>query len=300
MVQGFGMEGVKERRGSRETIRKSDEGRGMVFGGCAGAREGESRRMKVHAVQLDCVWEDPEANREKVEGLLSQLKCGGGDLVVLPEMFLTGFSVNTAVTAQETGGAHEDLLRRWAARLGCAVLGGVASRNDQGLFNEAVAYAPTGEVLVRYAKRQPFVLGGEGAVHEKGRQAKVFDWGGFRVGPLVCYDLRFPELAREAAGLGAEMLVCIASWPIARVEHWLTLLRARAIENQAFVAGVNRCGRDPNFTYPGRTVVVDPHGVIVADASDREQVLTVSCDPEVARAWRAAFPALRDAGLLQG
>jgi predicted amidohydrolase len=152
-------------------------------------------------------------------------------------------------------------------------------------------------LLVRYAKRQPFSLGNELSVHAAGRQAKVFDWVGLRVGPLVCYDLRFPEVAREAVALGAEMLVCIASWPVARVEHWVTLLRARAIENQAWVVGVNRCGKDPHFTYPGRSVVVDPQGVVVADAADREGVLSVDCDAEVVRGWRGAFPALRDAGI---
>jgi predicted amidohydrolase len=253
--------------------------------------------MKIHAVQLDCVWEDPEANRVKVEGLLAGLRCEAGDLVVLPEMFLTGFSLKTEVTVQASGGEHEAMLAGWAGRLGCAVLGGVVSRSDGGVFNEAVAYGPGGELLVRYAKRQPFSLGNELSVHAAGRQAKVFDWVGLRVGPLVCYDLRFPEVAREAVALGAEMLVCIASWPVARVEHWVTLLRARAIENQAWVVGVNRCGKDPHFTYPGRSVVVDPQGVVVADAADREGVLSVDCDAEVVRGWRGAFPALRDAGI---
>jgi predicted amidohydrolase len=105
-------------------------------------------------------------------------------------------------------------------------------------------------------------------------------------------------LAREVVEKGAEMLVYIASWPMARVQHWLTLLQARAIENQAYVIGVNRCGRDPQFSYPGRTVVVDPHGVIVADAADREGVLTAACELAVVRSWREQFPALRDAGMM--
>lgn len=260
---------------------------------------GDDEDMRVHALQLDCVWEDPKANQAKVDLLLTGLDCGADDLVVLPEMFLTGFSMNTKVTIQGPAREHEALLAGWAAKLGCAVLGGVVSQSADGVFNEAVAYAPSGGLLMRYAKRQPFSLGGELSVHAKGRQAKVFDWGGLRVGPMVCYDLRFPEVAREAVALGAEVLVCIASWPIARVEHWLTLLRARAIENQAYVVGVNRCGRDPHFTYPGRTVVIDPHGVIVADASDREGVISATCEPEVVKGWRVAFPALRDAGMAE-
>jgi omega-amidase len=256
--------------------------------------------MKVYGVQLDCVWESPAANQERVQALLEGAGVTAGGLIILPEMFLTGFSLNTAVTAQVEGGEQEAFLAKLAARFGCAVLGGVVTRpagGDGKPFNEAVAYAPDGTLLVRYQKRQPFSLGHEDDAHAAGREARVFEWGGVTIGPLVCYDLRFPELAREATALGAEMLVYIASWPIARTQHWLTLLQARAIENLAWVVGVNRCGRDPNFTYPGRTVVVDPHGVIVGDASDREGVLASLCEVEVTRKWRAAFPALRDGGM---
>jgi hypothetical protein len=101
---------------------------------------------------------------------------------------------------------------------------------------------------------------------------------------------------REAVKAGAELLVFIAAWPIKRVQHWITLLQARAIENLAFVVGVNQCGTDPSFTYPGRSLVVDPHGVIIADAGDHEHVLRAEIDPAILHAWRTQFPALRDAG----
>ena len=118
-----------------------------------------------------------------------------------------------------------------------------------------------------------------------------------RTGLSVCYDLRFPELAREATAQGANLLIYIASWPIKRAHHWVTLLQARAIENLAWVVGVNRCGTDPDFTYPGRSLVVDPHGIITADAADREGVLETVLDPGVSTQWRSQFPALKDAGL---
>ena len=255
-------------------------------------------RMRVHGVQFDCVWEDPAANREKVRRLVAEAGVSAGDLVVLPEMFLTGFSLAVECTAQGEEREQEGFLLELARQHGCWVLGGVVTRHGAGKpFNEAVVVDPAGTVRCRYAKRQPFSLGGEAAVHAPGSQAEVFDWQGLRVAPLICYDLRFPELARDAVRLGAEMLVYIASWPIARVDHWVTLLRARAIENQAWVVGVNRCGRDPHFLYPGRSLVVDPHGVIVADASDRETVVQAGCDPAVVREWREVFPALKDAAL---
>ena len=255
-------------------------------------------RMRVHGVQFDCVWEDPAANREKVRRLVGDARVGEGDLVVLPEMFLTGFSLAVERTAQGMHGEQEGFLVELARQHRCWVLGGVVTRQEAGKpFNEAVVMDPHGTVRCRYAKRQPFSLGGEDAVHGAGSKAEMFDWHDLRVAPLICYDLRFPELARDAVRLGAEMLIFIASWPIARVEHWVTLLRARAIENQAWVVGVNRCGRDPHFLYPGRSLVVDPHGVIVADASDRETVVQAECDPSLVREWRKAFPALKDAGI---
>lgn len=254
--------------------------------------------MNIHAVQLDCVWEDPSANRERAKLLLEKAHCQPGDLIVLPEMFLTGFSLNTALTVQPADGAHERFLADLAAAYQCAVMGGVVTAAADGcLYNEAVVYGADGDLLARYQKRQPFTLGGESAVYGAGKKAVVFDWGGFRMAPLICYDLRFPELAREAVALGADVLLYIASWPIARAQHWVTLLQARAIENQAYVVGVNRCGRDPQFTYPGRSIVVDPQGVILADAADREIVLTAPLDLTVVGDWRARFPALQDAGL---
>jgi len=121
-----------------------------------------------------------------------------------------------------------------------------------------------------------------------------FPWAGLRIAPFICYDLRFPEHFRSAAGEGADMFVVIANWPVARIHHWLTLLQARAIENQAAVVGVNRCGTDPRFTYNGRSVVVSPHGHIVADAGEREHIVTATIDPGEIRAWRREFPALAD------
>jgi len=273
-------------------------GRCFINLSCVLRETRQNEGMKVHAVQLDCVWEDPLANRERVRRWLASAHYRPGDLIVLPEMFLTGFSLNTAVTAQPADSGHVRFLAELAMEHRCAVLGGVVTAAADGnCYNEAVAYGPDGELLVRYQKRQPFSLGGETQVHAAGNQAAVFEWGGFQVAPLICYDLRFPELAREAVNLGADLLIYMASWPIARVQHWLTLLQARAIENQAYVVGVNRCGRDPQFSYPGRSVVVDPHGVIIADAADREGVLSSTCELAVVREWRAAFPALRDAGL---
>ncbi len=251
--------------------------------------------MNLFAVQPDIVWEDKTANFRKVRALLAANPPTPGSLVVLPEMFACGFSMNLAVTRQDERREDESFLRDLARETQATVLGGVVSPAGERGRNEAVAFSPDGSLLARYAKIHPFSLGGEDVGHAAGSEIVTFSWGGFTVAPFVCYDLRFPEIFRAAARRGADLLVVIALWPVKRQQHWLTLLQGRAIENQAWVVGVNRVGTDPQFTYAGRSVVVDPHGVIVADAGAQERVLAAALDPEMAKAWRRDFPALRDA-----
>jgi omega-amidase len=255
--------------------------------------------LKIHALQLDSVWEDKAANFTKVNALLASAPPCKGSLVVVPEMFATGFSCDVTKTIEPVGGETEQFLRELAARYDCAVLGGVVTpgNNGQGR-NQALVIDPKGSELARYTKVRPFSLGGEAEVHERGAAPVVFEWAGLKIAPLICYDLRFPELARAAVELGAEVLVYIAAWPVKRFQHWITLLQARAIENQAYVIGVNRTGADPHFSYNGRSLVVDPHGVIIADAGEREHALSAGIDSDVVREWRAQFPALRDAGFI--
>jgi predicted amidohydrolase len=256
----------------------------------------EMPRINLFAVQPDIVWEDKAANFSRIRALLATHPPEPDALVVLPEMFASGFSMNLAVTRQSAEREDESFLRDIAREHRATVLGGVVSPTEQGRgWNEAVAFAPDGTLLARYAKIHPFSLGGEAVGHEAGTGIVTFPWAGFVVAPFVCYDLRFPEIFRAAARRGANLLVVIALWPVKRQQHWLTLLQARAIENQAWVVGVNRVGSDPQFSYAGRSVVVDPHGVIVADAGEQERVLAASLDPEMANAWRRDFPALRDA-----
>ena len=254
--------------------------------------------IQIYSVQFDCVWEDKGANFAKARALLRGQTVPGG-LIVLPEMFATGFSGDLTKTMEEVGGPTEIFMKELAREHGCAVVGGVVTPGGGGKGkNEAVAVGPEGTVLARYAKMRPFTFGGEAEVHERGAAPVVFEWQGMKIAPLVCYDLRFPELAREAVRAGAELLIYIAAWPIKRQEHWITLLQARAIENQAYVVGVNRCGSDPQFTYSGRSLVVDPQGIIIADAGEQERVLRTNAEPDAVRTWRAQFPALADAGLL--
>ena len=252
--------------------------------------------MNIAVIQLDSVWENPRANFAKVERLLDATPPEQGSLIVLPEMFATGFSLDLSKTAQGDSRETEEFLRTLAVRHRCPVLGGVINPGEDGRGrNESVTFSADGTLLARYVKQRPFSGAGESEVHESGTDCVVFRLGEFTVAPLVCYDLRFPELFRDAARRGADLFTVIAAWPVKRIGHWLTLLKARAIENQAFVVGVNRTGREPRFEYCGRSVVVDPHGEIIADAGTSETVLNAQISHADVAAWRAEFPALRDA-----
>lgn len=245
-------------------------------------------------VQLDIAWENKEANFRKVEALLDASPPVRDSLIVLPEMFATGFSRNLEATSQGSMLECESFLASVAQRSGCSVLGGTTRVDEAGkAYNEAVVFSASGELQRRFQKLHP--IGWEKEVHTAGTEVVTFSWGGFEVAPLVCYDLRFPESFREAVRRGAELYVVIANWPVVRIGHWVTLLQARAIENQAYVVGVNRCGADPELSYCGRSLVVDPHGAIVADAGDGEKVMHVLVHPGVVEEWRRDFPALRDA-----
>ncbi len=251
--------------------------------------------MKIHALQYDITWEDREATRATVERLLERARPAAGDLIVLPEMGFTGFSMDPARVADGEARETESLLAALARRHGAWVLGGIVTRAADGRGrNEAALASPDGAPAARYTKIHPFSPTGEHRRYEAGGEVVVAPCGAFGLAPFICYDLRFPEIFRTAARRGATLLAVLANWPEARHAHWRVLLQARAIENQAWVVGVNRCGSDPKFVYAGGTAIVDPFGTVVAEAGDGEAVVTAAADPESVAGLRARFPVLDD------
>ncbi len=260
--------------------------------------------MKVACVQYDIAWHDKPANFAKVRSLLASAGgCEPGGLIVLPEMFSTGFSMDLQATGEGKPRPAENFLTELARHHRCHVLGGVVNIGADGLGrNEALMLGPAGQEIMRYAKMHPFSHAGEMRHFRPGDTPVVADLpcsepagqGSARCSAFVCYDLRFPEVFRSATLAGAEVLVVIANWPASRCEHWRTLLAARAIENQAWVVGVNRVGSDPNASYSGRSAVVDPRGRVVAEAGDGEMVLQAEMDLAGLRQYRREFPALAD------
>lgn len=249
----------------------------------------------VVLVQHDIAWVSPAENFARVEGLLRDAPPPPESLVVLPELFATGFSLNTAAIAEPEDGPTGSFLAGLARRFGVTVVAGRPGRTAGGCQNLAVAVAPDGGVLARYTKLQPFTPGGEAAQYAAGGDVVSFAWAGLTVTPFICYDLRFPEHFRAAARRWRpEVFVVIASWPAARIAHWDTLLAARAIENLAFVIGVNRSGRDPQFEYPGHSRVIGPDGRLLADAGEAEAVVSATLDVAGLRAYREKLPFLED------
>ncbi|PAW62934.1 MAG: hypothetical protein B9S36_05750, partial [Verrucomicrobiia bacterium Tous-C2TDCM] len=193
--------------------------------------------MTVVGLQTNIAWEDRRANFSRIEHLAGSTEVPTGSLLVLPELSTTGFTMNIAAVTEPRGGESERFFSGLAKRHHCHVIAGIASQNDNPALgaNESVCFGPDGGEVARYRKRNPFPLAGEADHYPGGARTVVFERNGWKVAPLICYDLRFPEPFREATALGAELFVVIANWPVARVDHWITLLRARAIENLAYV-----------------------------------------------------------------
>ena len=251
--------------------------------------------MTVIGLQTDIAWEDRDENFSRIETLLGQeAEPTPGSLLVLPELCTAGFTMNTAVVSEPRGGNSEQFFSALAKRHRAHVIAGIAAQNENPALgaNEAVCFAPDGGEIARYRKRNPFPLAAEGEHYPAGNRAAVVEVNGWKVAPLICYDLRFPEPFREAAALGAELFVVIANWPAARVDHWITLLRARAIENLACVVGINRAGSDPHLQYPGSSLIVGPKGEVLAQGGDEPCIVRAELDLEALRQWRRDFPAL--------
>lgn len=254
--------------------------------------------MRVACCQFDIAWEDKPANYARVRQFVRDANLARGTLLLLPEMFATGFSMNASNIAERPDGETARIVAALAREFGLYVVAGVVlSDAGEQPRNEAMVFDPAGALLCRYAKVHRFSFAGEHEHYAAGAAPTSFAVDGVRVQPTVCYDLRFPELFRTPAVRGAELICVIANWPAARDAHWMALLQARAIENQAYVAGVNRCGRDPNVEYSGRSQIASPRGEVLADAGGDERIIQAELDLERLREYRRKFPALNDVRL---
>jgi len=253
--------------------------------------------MKVHVVQFDIAWEEPDRNFEAVLQLLDRAEVSRGDLIVLPEMFDTGFSFNVDRT-NDKAGRTLGFLCELADDIGVTVQGGrtIAACGRCAAKNVMSVAAPGNKVLAEYVKIHPFQR--EAERFEGGHELVLYEWNQLQVCPAICYDLRFPELFRLGLMKGAQAFAIGACWPSVRAHHWRALLIARAIENQAFVFAANRTGSDPMLKYAGGSMVIGPRGEVLGELKEESAVLSVAIDPGDLQAWRGAFGAWKDARLL--
>jgi len=251
--------------------------------------------VRVAAAQMDLVWHDRAANHAKARKLAEEARGQDAELLVLPEMFATGFSMDTTVTAEPLDGPTPNFLRNLARDLEMAVVGGfvLARPPDTRPLNVALAVDRRGEHLALYAKMHLIALLGEDGSYEPGEGPVPFDLGPIRAAAFICYDLRFPELFRAVVDVCGLVMV-IASWPATRQLHWDLLLQARAVESQGFVVGVNRVGEGGGHVFTGGSAIIDPLGQVLAKAGDEERLIIADLNPAKVTEVRGTLPFLRD------
>jgi len=254
--------------------------------------------LRISLVQGDTLWHDPAGNRAYYGELMAPLR-GTTDLVLLPETFTSGFSNDAIDQAEGMDGPTVQWMRDQAAALGAVVTGSVQLRDGDDIYNRMLWARPEG-TLAHYDKRHLFTYAREHERYAAGRDRLVVELKDWRVNPLVCYDLRFPVFARntlDADGRPAfDLQLYVANWPAARAYAWKTLLRARAIENLCYVAGLNRVGEDGNgLRYDGDSAVIDYLGLPCSECNDFEVVSTTTLQAASLAAHREHFPAMLDA-----
>ena len=264
------------------------------------------KNLRISLVQGATRWHDPAGNRNYYGRLMAQLR-GITDLVMLPETFTSGFSNEAIDNAETMDGPTVAWMRAQAATLGAAVTGSVQLREVDAdgagaakVFNRLIFATPDGQVQT-YDKRHLFRYAREHERYAAGRDRLIVQWKGWRICPLVCYDLRFPvfsrnrfDVEREGA-MDYDLLLFVANWPAARAYPWKTLLRARAIENLCYVAGLNRIGTDGNgLLYSGDSAVIDFLGHPISECTDEEVVVTTTLQAAELAAHRERFPAMLD------
>lgn len=252
-------------------------------------------KLTLTLVQTSLHWEDRHSNLSMLEGKLKGIPSKG--IVLLPEMFSTGFSMNPAALAEDMEGETVQWMKRISKEKKTIVGGSVIIKEEDKFYNRFIWMLPNGQYGI-YDKRHLFGYAGEDEKYAAGNKRQIASVNGWKINLLVCYDLRFPVWARQQISEGKpefDVIVYVANWPEKRIHAWKTLLQARAIENQCYVAGVNRVGKDGNdIHYSGDSMVVDPMGEIIATRTNVEDVFTVELNRKHLDTVREKLPFLKD------
>ncbi len=250
--------------------------------------------MRIALAQMDMVWEEKKKNYEKSLSFLKEAHEQGTDLLLFPEMSMTGFSMNTEKIGEEKDDLQTlNYFKHQAAQNEMHVGVGYVKKNERFFYNCFSLIDSKGEVQLEYEKLHPFSYGREAEFYRGGGHLFFCQVKEFCVAPLICYDLRFPEVF-QILSKKAGLIVVPANWPAARQEHFELLIRARALENQCYVAGINRTGEGDGISYAGGSLGADPYGNVIARADHREQLLCADLDLKTAEQYRADFPVKKD------
>lgn len=247
--------------------------------------------MKVTILQTDIIWNKPLENQKRVEKLIESSP--QADLYVLPEMWSTGFLINPNIEVESENKTDSSVawMTKMAKLNNAAICGSLSIRCGNAFVNRLYFISPDGK-QVTYDKRHLFTPGGEGESYKKGTERVVVKFRGIRFLLQICYDLRFPVWSRNNEDYDAAIYV--ANWPSSRHEVWTTLLKARAIENQCYVIGVNRVGKDTQCNYKGGSSIISPYGSILTEYSDQEGSVQAEVDMKILEQFRNTFPVLKD------
>ena len=253
--------------------------------------------MKINLLQTDIVWASLQANHEHAEKMMRSME--SADLYILPEMFSTGFATQPEGIAEDMQNGTTpsiEWMKKMACELDAAIAGSVAIREEDGRYYNRFCFVhPDGECTF-YDKHHLFTYGGEHHRYTAGQERVVAEFRGVRFLLQICYDLRFPVFARNKADEPYDAIIYVASWPTPRVDAWLALQKARAIENQCYVCAVNRVGTDPSCQYSGGTLMTDPYGKVVALCPmGEESAIHAELNMKELMAFREKFPVLEDA-----
>ncbi len=261
----------------------------------------ESDTIRVSLLQTDIIWEDKEANLSRLHGKLEKL-CGSTDIVILPEMFSTGFSMNSHRLAEPLTGNTISTLKQWALTYQLAIAGSYIASDETGTTSKKQEYYNRGFFITPenqafyYDKRHLFRMGSEPENFSPGNQRTLISYHGWNICLLVCYDLRFPAWSRNLNN-EYDLLIYVANWPESRRQVWDVLLQARALENMSYVCGVNRIGKDGNhIPYNGGSILYSAKGELLAKCNDNKgEVTTIKIDLSSLNQFRNKFPAWKDA-----
>lgn len=253
--------------------------------------------MKIGLVQFAIEWENPQANIEKIESLVSKLTVKP-DLLIFPELSLTGFTMDSKRFAEEIDGVATQFFMNLAAKTQTNVFCGVIERDGKQYYNSLIHFNEKGLLMARYRKVHPFSLAGESENYSASNELIVTEINKIKIALSICYDLRFPELFRLYSKKEIALSITIASWPTPRIDHWRTLLKARAIENQCFSIGVNRTGTDPKHLYNGFSSIYTPSGKELISVESEEGIFIQEININEVAETRNSLPFLKDMKLI--